>query len=325
MIKNQWYAVLPSSVVKKNHVTGVKRMGLDLAFFRTEQGELGCVSDQCTHRGASLSKGRVKGNCVECPFHGLQFDPLGRCTFIPANGKASKEDISRYSVQSYAVCEHAGIVYLWYGDIAKRNDKLPFFDEDIDESWVFSEIEDHWNSHYSRCIENQLDVVHLPFIHHNTIGRGNKTVVNGPKVELFDGGLLTSANNTVDAGQLPKPADQCVIKTTYLKFLFPNLWMNHISDKMKVIIYFASVDEENTILYIRFYSKVAGNKPIDALVAWLGKFGNRIIERQDKRIVITQKPKASSYRSQEKLLAGDAPIIQYRRMREELKNQADNS
>lgn len=325
MIKNQWYAVLPSSAVKKNHVTGVKRMGLDLAFFRTEQGELGCVSDQCTHRGASLSKGRVKGNCVECPFHGLQFDPLGRCTLIPANGKASKEDISRYSVQSYAVCEHAGIVYLWYGDIAKRNDKLPFFDEDIDESWVFSEIEDHWNSHYSRCIENQLDVVHLPFIHHNTIGRGNKTVVNGPKVELFDGGLLTSANNDVDAGQLPKPADQCVIKTTYLKFLFPNLWMNHISDKMKVIIYFAPVDEENTILYIRFYSKVAVNRPIDALVAWLGKFGNRIIERQDKRIVITQKPKASSYRSQEKLLAGDAPIIQYRRMREELKNQADNS
>ena len=53
----------------------------------------------------------------------------------------------------------------------------------------------------------------------------------------------------------------------------------------------------------------------------LRKFGNRIIERQDKRVVITQKPKASAYKSHEKLLSGDGPIIQYRRIREELKNQ----
>ncbi len=207
------------------------------------------------------------------------------------------------------------------GEPSMINDHIPFFEEDVDDSWVYSEIEDHWNSHYSRCIENQLDVVHLPFIHHNTIGRGNKTVVNGPKVELIEGGLITSANNDVDEGQTPKSSDECVIKSTYLKFLFPNLWMNHISDKMKVIIYFAPVDDENTILYIRFYSRAAGNKAGDACIAFFGRFGNRIIERQDKRIVITQKPKASSYHSQENLLAGDLPIIQYRRLREELKNK----
>ena len=31
---------------------------------------------------------------------------------------------------------------------------------------------DPWDAHYSRVIENQLDVPHVPFIHHNTIGRG---------------------------------------------------------------------------------------------------------------------------------------------------------
>jgi hypothetical protein len=31
------------------------------------------------------------------------------------------------------------------------------------------------------------------------------------------------------------------------------------------------------------------------LVAYAGKYANRIIERQDKRVVITQKPKASAY------------------------------
>lgn len=183
-------------------------------------------------------------------------------------------------------------------------------------------MEDQWHSHYSRCIENQLDVVHLPFIHHNTIGRGNTTLVNGPKVVFVTSGLITSANNAVDTGQAPIPAADCTINSTYLEFLFPNIWMNHISDKMIVMIFFAPVDDENTILYIRFYTKVSGFKPLDAAIAQLGKAGNRIIERQDKRVVITQQPKASSFVFQENLLAGDGPVIQYRRMREDLKARA---
>jgi len=96
--------------------------------------------------------------------------------------------------------------------------------------------------------------------------------------------------------------------------------MNDITPKIKVIIYFAPVDEENTNLYIRFYSKNPNYKPLDSFIAYFGKFANKIIERQDKRVVITQKPKASSLKSGEKLLIGDGPIIMYRRIREELKN-----
>lgn len=321
MIPNQWYAILPSKAVKTNQIVGVKRLNLELALFRNEKGEIGCVVDQCTHRGAALSKGKIKGDCIQCPFHGLEFDRTGRCAFIPANGKASTADISRYNVKIYPVRESHGIIYLWYGDPVKITDELPFFYDDVDSFYVYSEIEDHWNSHYSRCIENQLDVVHLPFVHYNTIGRGNKTLVNGPKIEFVPGGLITSANNDADVGQPPKKAVDCVIKPTYLKFLFPNIWMNHISDKLKVIIYFAPVDDENTILYIRFYCKLTGFKPVDELIAFIGKFGNKTIERQDKRVVITQKPKASEYKSQEKLLSGDGPIIQYRRIRNDLKNQ----
>lgn len=320
MIANQWYAILPSKAVCRNQIVGIRRLSMDLALFRSSKGEIGCVSDQCTHRGASLSKGKVKDGCVQCPFHGLEFDRTGRCAFIPANGRGSTENIGRYNVKSWAVRESSGIIYLWYGAPETAAAGLPFFHEDVDDTWVYSEISDHWNAHYSRCIENQLDVVHLPFVHHNTIGRGNKTLVNGPKVVLVPGGLVTSANNDADNGQAPRPDTACEIKSTYLKFLFPNIWMNHISDKLKVIIYFAPVDEENTILYIRFYSRVAGVRPVDGLVAFLGRFGNKVIERQDRRVVVTQKPKASALRSQEVLLSGDGPIIQYRVLHEQLKN-----
>ena len=320
MIKNQWYGILPSKAVKPNGITAVKRLNLELAIFRNNDGKLGCVVDQCTHRGAALSVGKVKDNCVQCPFHGIEFNSEGVCQFIPANGKASTEDLTRYNVKSYPIREAHGIIYLWYGDAQPTTETLPFFESKIDESFIFSEIADHWNSHYSRCIENQLDVVHLPFVHHNTIGRGNKTVVNGPKVIFEDEILITSANNEVDLGQLPKPAEACQINETHLEFKFPNVWLNNISKGVKVFIYFAPVDDENTILYIRYYQKAGSFKLGAKAIALLGKFANRMIERQDKRVVITQKPKASALNGGEKLIKGDAPIIKYRQLRANLQN-----
>ncbi len=319
MINNQWYAILPSKVIKKNKIIAVKRMNLDLALFRNAKGEIACVEDLCSHRGAALSKGKLIENCIQCPFHGLEFDKNGKCTFIPANGKSSTDNLSRFNVKHYPTKESNGIVYIWYGEAEKATEKVPFFDNDVDNSYSVSEIEDHWNSHYSRCIENQLDVVHVPIVHYNTIGKGNKTLINGPKVEFENGILRTSANNEVDNGQKPKPPAECVIKETNLNFIFPNIWMNHISSKIKVIIYFAPVDDENTILYIRFYCKLTKIKAVNSLIAFLGKFANKVVERQDKRVVITQKPKASSYRSGEKLIVGDGPIITYRGIRDELK------
>lgn len=321
MIPNQWYAILPSSKVKPGGLVAVRRLGMDLVLFRTSRGALGCVADRCTHRGAALSLGRVEGSCIRCPFHGIQFDPSGQCTFIPANGRAATEDLSRFNVQSYPVGEAYGIVYVWYGDPEKTTGRLPFFAGELD-GFVYSEMEDRWNTHYSRAIENQLDVVHVPIVHHNTIGRGNKTLVNGPKVVVESDALITSANNEVDVGQKPKPPAECEIKETYLRFKFPNLWMNHINEKLKIVAYFAPVDDENTILYIRFYNRLTQSPLVNRLIAQAGKVMNRVIERQDRRVVVTQRPMASSYRSNEKLLVGDGPIVQYRKMRDELKNRS---
>jgi len=115
MIQNQWYAVLPSKAVKKNCIVAAKRLNLELAFFRGEKGELGCVSDQCPHRGAALSAGAVKGDCIRCPFHGLEFDHNGACRFIPANGKSSRRKNCRYHPERYPARGSHGSFYVWYG------------------------------------------------------------------------------------------------------------------------------------------------------------------------------------------------------------------
>ena len=122
MITNQWYAILPSKAVGKGKIVSVKRCGLPLALFRTETGELGCLADRCTHRGAALSLGALRGDCLYCPFHALHFDTTGRCRYIPANGKSSAEDLTRYNVTAYLVQEAHGIIYMWYGEPEKATD-----------------------------------------------------------------------------------------------------------------------------------------------------------------------------------------------------------
>ncbi|MFZ2097660.1 MAG: hypothetical protein WAV05_13590 [Anaerolineales bacterium] len=43
---------------------------------------------------------------------------------------------------------------------------------------------------------------------------------------------------------------------------------------------------------------------------------NIYIERQDRRVVVTQRPYRSELRMGEKLIPGDAPVIEYRRRRQ---------
>jgi nitrite reductase (NADH) small subunit len=54
-------------------VLGARRVaraqGLDVAIFRTQQGEVFALLDRCPHKGGPLSQGIVFGSSVACPLH----------------------------------------------------------------------------------------------------------------------------------------------------------------------------------------------------------------------------------------------------------------
>jgi hypothetical protein len=108
----------------------------------------------------------------------------------------------------------------------------------------------------------------------------------------------------------------------HLEFIFPNLWQNFISEDVRVLAAFTPVDEENTILYLRFYQRFLTLPVLGKLVAQLSMPANVYIAHQDRRVVVTHQPQPSSYRMDEKLIQGDLPIIEYRKKREELKEKA---
>ena len=318
MIYNQWYLILESNEISGKRPLRVKRLNRDLALWRDDSGKVNCIDDRCCHRGASLACGRIIGGNLECPFHGFTYDGTGRVSLIPANGR-NRPVPETMKVNAYLTFERYGFVWLWWGDNDKV-EKEPFFFTEL-KDFSYSGYKDNWSVHYSRAIENQLDVVHLPFVHRTTIGRGNKTLVHGPVV-VREGKLITFyVYNVADDGKTKalKPDEIPNYQSLFhLQFHYPNIWQNCISDKIRAFAAFVPVDEENSVIYIRYYQKMVRIPVLRELINYIGKVTSIIILKQDKRVVLTQKPKRSDLKMDEVLIMGDKPIIEYRKYRQEL-------
>jgi len=324
VIRNQWYAILDSKEVRAGKPVGVSRMGEKLVLWRDGHGKVCCMADRCPHRGAALSIGTIQGDHITCPFHGFEFDSSGACQRIPANGLNTPAPKAMRG-KAYPVEERYGLIWLFWGEEVEDLPPIHFF-EALDDSFTYSTIQDHWPVHYSRAIENQLDVVHLPFVHKTTIGRGNRTVVDGPWIgwecELDETCNLLNVwmHNRKEDGtrsrrekEMERPQ-----KHPQLQFSYPNVWHNWISDDVRVFAAFVPIDAENTQMIVRFYQRMVRFPIITPLFNAIAAPFNRIILDQDKRVVITQVPKRSDLRIGERLIPGDLPIITYRKRRREL-------
>ena len=66
--------------------------GENFAVFRSEGGEVIILDAYCPHLGANLAVGgKVRGDCLECPFHGWVFDGhAGKCVSIPYSASKRK-------------------------------------------------------------------------------------------------------------------------------------------------------------------------------------------------------------------------------------------
>lgn len=324
MIRNLWYPIAESREVKKSDKpVGLLRFNEKLVLWRGKDNQVHCIADRCAHRGASLSCGKLIDGEIQCPFHGLQFNEYGKCTYIPSRGK-NAEVPGNFKVNYYPAKEEHGFIWVWWGDPKDKYPELPWFPE-LDKTFAYGTIKDPWKMHYSRCIENQLDVAHLFVVHYNTIGRGNKRVCDGPVSKLnTEKNILEvwvsnhKENGTISLlpNEMPEPNEP-----SFLEFRFPNLWQLKLSKKGRIVVAFVPIDEENTLLYMRFYQKFVRIPVINKLIAKISAKSSTIILHQDRRVVETQIPKKTEYKMDmpDNLFPADYPIILYRKRREELK------
>jgi phenylpropionate dioxygenase-like ring-hydroxylating dioxygenase large terminal subunit len=86
MYINFWYPICTSEELEDKPLR-LEILSLRFAAFRDTEGVAHVLSDTCIHRGGSLGKGRVEGDCIVCPYHGWQYAGDGHCTTIPSQQK----------------------------------------------------------------------------------------------------------------------------------------------------------------------------------------------------------------------------------------------
>lgn len=321
MIKNRWYVVLDAKEVGKKPL-GVMRFGERLVFWRDSKGQVTCQVDRCCHRGAQLSIGKVVGDCIQCPFHGFLFDQGGQCTLIPSNGRAARVP-KKFRVAGYPTREAHGWIWVYWGEVQEGEELPPlhYFD-DIDESFSYTTFAQEWPVHYTRSVENQLDLMHLAFTHKWTIGFGGRSIVDGPVVERpTPDRIIARPILRKDDGKTPaKRPEELTIdpNSPHVEFRFPNIWRNYIMPKMHITAAFVPVDENRTITYVRNYQKLLTLPGLRWLVDGINLLLSKRILSEDRAHVSTQKPIRSDLHMDELLVAGDRPIIEYRKRRQQL-------
>jgi phenylpropionate dioxygenase-like ring-hydroxylating dioxygenase large terminal subunit len=317
-----WYPVLESYEVARKPL-GVERFGQRLVFWRTANGQPQAHIDRCPHLGAALSAGKICENRLTCPFHGFEFDAEGQCRHIPAigrNGKIPKGML----LKSFPLREAHGIVWLWWGEPRKVYPDVPYFRQ-LDDGWRYGSVVVEWPVHYTRAIENQLDVAHLAFVHRTTIGAGGRSFIEGPYVEADQQGIRVWVTNSRDDGQSSRNSSELAAAATgnepQLSFLFPGLWLLNIGPRLKNFIAFVPINEKRTRYYLRVYHRFK-NPVIAKLFESVMGLANRFILHQDRRVVVTQTPRDSSDARQDRMIGADRAISQFRRLHAQLLKQS---
>lgn len=185
-IRNAWYVGAWDHEVSRSLL---RRVILDqpIVFFRREDGVPAALEDRCCHRQAPLSLGRLVGNNVECPYHGLQFDQTGACTLIPSQSRIP----ANARVRAYPVVERNRWIWIWMGDPAKADpDLIEDFHWIGDPAWGYAGDRLHLNGNYQLLIDNLLDTTHLTFVHPTTLGTNDfassemETLRDGDRVRV---------------------------------------------------------------------------------------------------------------------------------------------
>ena len=187
MYMNFWYPMSTSEELSDRPLS-VRCMGLDFVVFRGEDGRANCLSNTCVHRGGSLAGGKMKGNHVECPYHGWQFDGAGACHRIPSLGPDAKIP-PRARVDAYPVEERWGLIFAFLGDLpeAERPPLLEISEHGQD-GWRQTMQQFELRGNYQRSVENGLDPAHNEFVHdtHGFQGENEAYQVNDMRVEERD-------------------------------------------------------------------------------------------------------------------------------------------
>jgi vanillate O-demethylase monooxygenase subunit len=165
--RNAWYPAAWSRDIARTLISR-RILEQEIVLYRTSAGSVAALEDVCPHRLTPLSMGRLKGDAIECGYHGMTFDCRGECVRIPGQAIIPRNA----KVRSYPVVENMGLAWTWMGDPALA-DASPVYDlpQFHDPSWGAVEGDAlSIDCHYLSLADNLCDPAHVSFVHLSTLG-----------------------------------------------------------------------------------------------------------------------------------------------------------
>ncbi|MBY5925816.1 MULTISPECIES: aromatic ring-hydroxylating dioxygenase subunit alpha [unclassified Halomonas] len=185
-IRNAWYVAAWSEEVQRKLLPRTI-LNEPVVMYRRENGEPAALLDSCPHKLAPLSLGELKGDEVECGYHGMMFDCTGKCSRIPGQPNIPPSA----KVRAFPVVERYNAVWIWMGEpeLADPSQivEVPHYGEDgwglVDGQYL------HFKSNYLNITDNLVDPAHTTYVHKRTIGGASASDVS-VKVEQGDSHVL---------------------------------------------------------------------------------------------------------------------------------------
>jgi len=167
ILKHYWYIAARADEVGRAPLARTI-CGEPLVFFRTEAGRPAALRNVCSHRRAPLDKGKLVGDFIQCPYHGLRFDGAGRCVFIPSQDTIPDQA----HIAAFPVEERWGLVWVWMGPAASADRAaIPARPWRQDPTWNAASTHYYYvKAAHLLMTDNLLDLGHVAFIHADTIG-----------------------------------------------------------------------------------------------------------------------------------------------------------
>jgi len=318
MFINFWYPALQAGKLT-DEPRKVRMLGQDVVLFRDSDGRAHCLANTCSHRGGSLAGGKIKGDCIQCPYHGWQFDGEGRCTKIPSLGKNAGIP-ARTRVDAYPVQEKYGLVFAFLGDLPDGERppllEIPEFEND---DWRATWMEYEVPFNFERSVENGLDPAHNEFVHptHGYEGENDNYRVNivrwvgdaewgpgffaqfnSPESKDKDFAKMKQASNTREAGTGAIGPNQV---WTYIRF--------GPGKAMHQYMYECPIDELQTRIFLVNLRSTFLDPEMDEKVNQM----NWTIASQDITVLSDLHPKLTPpTNTREFMVPADEPILRYR-------------
>jgi phenylpropionate dioxygenase-like ring-hydroxylating dioxygenase large terminal subunit len=169
----------------------IKIANHDLVLYRDTSGTAIALSNRCPHRFASLAEGKIKGDSIECPYHGLRFDRTGACVLNP-HGRGIIPPSAK--VDSFVLAEKHSALWVWLGNPALADpNNIIDISFVTDPRYVAVKGQVHIKGNYQLLNDNLLDLTHAAYIHPTTVGLAEEDSVGEAKMDH----TCTTEGNTV--------------------------------------------------------------------------------------------------------------------------------